>query len=382
MNSHIFRYTAVGFAALTLGLGCSSNDTISEVEPLELTGTDVCAQYDGWFLTEGAADKVSTWHQNEYGYKLKGDLTVLSSKWMIDPSYGSLDFVVVERSGNAEIEVWVDYFEEDYQVDNPPADMPPCYDFYFEGEARLFPADRAIVPVTVGEGEMFRTYLVEPAVPSWVDSFAIHIVKKGSGTATVARLLFNRGIVVPVPWGDSYDGIWEPCTDDNDCGDALFCMPFWNFYEDAEEKVCSYCASDEDCRGIAICGLNNNGRDCVVPHAKPLGEPCAVDEECTDGICCQSRCSACCENKPCEDEQTCIQIDESAPYQCNPGQGLYSSGELCYRNEDCASGNCDGEIVESGPCGDTDNGTGTDADAGVDTESACSSPSVRYGQCE
>jgi hypothetical protein len=408
MNSNILKCTLFYITLYTTISACSSNDKGGEVWHLKLCEESSCTGYmNNWYLTKGEADGIfSTWHQEDgESIELKGETTVLSTKWINLEYPLSLDFLMVDKKGDVTLEVWVDYLEKDYQADSLPLDPPPSAAYYLSMNSHVdlsdiaTPTDRAIVPVNVGEWEMSRTFLLEPAIPTWVDSVAVHIVKKGSGTATIARLLLNPvPDVSSPPWGAGYDRLYYDCTDNNDCGDALFCEPY--FGDNSESKQCSYCASDEDCAGVAICGRAFYTRDCVVPYAKPLGEDCEVDEECKNGICCNNHCSACCDEAPCADDQTCTQIYSDDPFQCNPGKGLYQSGELCYRNEDCESNICAGEEdnenaecppyastdtdPDAGAEADTNTDSNTEAEKSIDTENdeKCISMGIRYGQCE
>ena len=101
--------------------------------------------------------------------------------------------------------------------------------------------------------------------------------------------------------------------------------------------------------GIAICGYIHESRGCVIPNTKPLGDGCAVDDECfDDAVCCKGSCSTCCDNADCDEETSCEQIVVGyellpfVPYQCAPGQALYEDGEPCFRDSDCSSDACFG----------------------------------------
>jgi hypothetical protein len=75
---------ALGVGLWLLG-GCSSGISPKVADPsalLSWCGPELC----GWTIEAGSIDRVSTWHELEYGAGLRGDLTVLSTEWA--PSTG------------------------------------------------------------------------------------------------------------------------------------------------------------------------------------------------------------------------------------------------------------------------------------------------------
>ena len=388
MHHRQWIYITALAALLGAMSGCKSKDETNY--PLLLNGRSLFyTKIYYWNLTEGTANVVSTWHGDDTGYELVGNPTILSTSRMpieMMPPFGSIKFLTDGTDDDTKIEIYIDYFEKDYQVEGMPVEPYSLYDaerYHTEYDLGRYPTDRKAVSVDVKNWKLF-TYYFDP--PQWADYMAVHLVKKGEGRVVLSLVLLDAIDNGPIDTEQSEidEYLYEPCKEDADCGADGICAPYFSIGEEDESRVCSYCATDADCDGISICGIRSRWnvwsgaiRDCVAPNAKPLKELCAVDGECADGICCAGVCSLCCDDKDCEGDGTCTREWEDDPFQCDPGKGLYEDGARCFRNEDCKSGLCDGEVSEASQSEDCTDGGVEESDAGA----SCPADGVLYGSC-
>jgi hypothetical protein len=115
--------------------------------------------------------------------------------------------------------------------------------------------------------------------------------------------------------------------------------------------TCGECASDDACAQGEVCGVRVSElgpfRGCRPAGGAPLAALCAGDAECASGVCDSGICSECNSAHPCAAGQ-CQRdtipgaIFALAPGLCMDRDGMRASGEACARDENCASGACDG----------------------------------------
>lgn len=313
-------------------LGCDAH-TASPIETYVCEEDDDVGCYEGhiipdFYLTKGKMQAVDTWTDHDPALKLIGKPTVLSTHWLDEAYFSHIGFLA-KKDSNAKLEVVFDYLESSYLAVPNFDEFPAIYGFTSD-----IATDTETVKVDVVDGWEWVDVFVN--TPIWANYIRVQIVKKGSGSVTLAH---------PVMDTERKDG-WkndplifagEPCDDDSDCG-SFFCEEVT--IESESSRVCVTCRTDADCDGISICGLEDDIFQCVVPDAKYLSRACAVDEECRDGFCCNGLCSTCCEDADCGEGETCEQLTDGDPFQCNPGQNTYPTDAACFRNEDCADGQC------------------------------------------
>lgn len=196
--------------------------------------------------------------------------------------------------------------------------------------------------------------------PVWHDRARFRLRKIGEGEAVLARLRVDHGEGCTGPAPDVGGlPLGVNCERDDDCVSGR-CAAVRLWRDDvggAEARVCSECDDERICRAGKVCGVEaakafDPYHGCGAPRRHPLAARCFQGEECASGICCEGVCSTCCESKPCADDATCAMPDweswgndyefQLLPHQCGPGAGGQAEGRWCLRNEDCASGSCDG----------------------------------------
>ncbi len=122
----------------------------------------------------------------------------------------------------------------------------------------------------------------------------------------------------------------EPCAADEECTEGL-CI------DDAGLSYCSRMCTDHE-----ACGENFHCREgtCIRGPLGAVGDPCAANEDCGDGVCVQqgerSWCSSfCSEDTACPEGFHCP--GEESPV-CVPDAGVV--GDTCMENTDCIDGLC------------------------------------------
>ena len=322
----------------------------------------------GFCLSAGRVEMIPTWSNQDRAYKLYAKKTVLSTYWLDDTQEIQVGFMA-KKEGDATLKIHFDYFEMDYLVENEPIEPAPLK---YKGIA-LNPTVRETVTVKVKEVEDWKHFEITHEPPPWADLVGVHIVKQGPGSITLSQLILNWPVFFS---SKEYHNLKKTCEDDKTCGDG-FCTEIDPPGSDTKARsVCSMCRTDEHCDAPSICGSDGYFRSCVYPAVKPLGAPCAVDDECTNGYCCDGQCAACCQDDDCDGE--CVKPAPWEPYQCDPGEGDYNVGDVCYRDQDCASGYCESQSVKNDyltiqtdyffSCTD-------------EPEEACQTTILPYGQC-
>jgi hypothetical protein len=215
-------------------------------------------------------------------------------------------------------------------------------------------------------GWALLTYVVR--APARYQGIVFRLAKSGPGRAVLAQMRARavdddecRGAEAldqpAVPLGGACYGFDpdNPFAGDPDLCESGVC---WVAVPAAYLPLaCSECDADADCAG-GVCGVAarvprflDPYRACVAPASRALGELCYADDECATGVCCGGVCSGCCEadGRECADGRACegaARGDELAgPSQCDPGGRSGGPGEPCLADEDCASGECGGDEV-------------------------------------
>jgi hypothetical protein len=122
--------------------------------------------------------------------------------------------------------------------------------------------------------------------------------------------------------------------------------------------TCGECTSDADC-GTDVCGdhLHTAGNlttwwECVPAGSHQLGEQCHSDEECATGQCDGEMCAECLGSNECAPGETCAPAAGIGVRECDPGSGVRASGAACVTDDDCTSGTCLGEPLGTCTLGD------------------------------
>jgi hypothetical protein len=129
--------------------------------------------------------------------------------------------------------------------------------------------------------------------------------------------------------------------------------------------VCGGCGRDADCTPGSVCGTDDAlpawlvpFRACMPAASRKLGELCSEDAECATGICHQT-CSTCKGDAECTNGETCAAANTAFPapngydyysvstYECAPDTHARTSGQTCFRDDDCASGHCNGPALDA-----------------------------------
>lgn len=144
-------------------------------------------------------------------------------------------------------------------------------------------------------------------------------------------------------------------------------------------------------RGRAVLSVVQVKRsdDCTAPpielHDLPLGLRCGSDSSCKSGVCCAGICSECCKaednERGCWGGQACKPIGLGPPItpsQCDPQSGARGSGSECIDDADCASGICEGLVVENYRSDLTSDGCTNDAHVPGE---GCTPLAIRAGVC-
>ncbi len=279
-----------------------------------------------WSVDSGTVRRVSTWHPQDYGVELVGDPAVISQ--LIEKRVGCMSFdTLAEVDPNASVFLGLDF--EDDGTEEYAAPVP-------------------------GNDWSAVSYLITP--PSWYSKVRFSLRKTGPGRAVLAHIRISEGSdcsAAPLPLSGRPLG--AGCENSSQCAGGL-CAPGGFPYHNADDLsfACGECSADADCSG-ASCGLEPDQYGlhaaCKEAGRHLLGERCLYDGECSSGICCGQVCSACCEESQCADGESCTLSTHPVegdpfwmprPFQCAPGEGRGAAGELCLRDQDCASGSCAG----------------------------------------
>ena len=302
-------------------------------------------QLCGWSVDEGEVQRVPTWHSQDYGAELVGDLVVISQVLEVtsfdQPECLSFD-MVVDVEANASLTIEMDFLDDGHVEYSHPI---PSYDW---------------TPVR---------YDITP--PSYYTSVRFIVRKEGSGRVVLGKIRVSAGdscTAAPLELLNRPNG--APCDTDEQC-------PYGDCRPVEEGHLCTDCATDADCPEGTVCGADVGAFGwmfpaCKIPGSTEIGEACSWDFECSSGVCCASRCAECCvddfvycpdcpENTDnCASGQVCgvTQNDQliTFTFACaEPNQDVL--GDLCVDDDECISGHCCGAVC-SECCQDDDCGAG------------------------
>ncbi|MBX2803163.1 MAG: hypothetical protein KTR31_36115 [Myxococcales bacterium] len=236
--------------------------------------------------------------------------------------------------------------------------------------------------------------------PTWFDRMRVTLRHGGGNTPhTVAQ------VRVADPWGRI-----EPCDDaavlqpsgtscwQGDQCESGRCSPrsaapeYWS--DDPTlawiKSVCSGCEVDADCLADEICGATwGDGpffhRECVPSGVATLGEACGADSQCDTGVCCNSRCSECCDaTAPCNGTGQCEAralrgLDSTRVIGAVCDVGPRPVGAACSFDEDCPAA-CVGEPLQV--CAEDGRSCRGDLDCADGIPGSCLAVGVRQGTCQ
>ncbi len=297
-------------------IGCDPDVSIRNEDFDLWCGDTLC----GWDIDSGKVDPVATWHRKELGVTLMGNPAAISQRLKDDASQCFKFTVVAKVADNAKLFFDVDFLDDDVQ------------------------SPELSIRVT---GAPWKRFFIEVERPKWANVMRIVLRKTGKGEVILARVADERfdTCVTTAPDIKKPDGI--TCDADEECASNA-CEPLLETDETVSFHNCAGCDAHADCAAEEVCGLDYHDaretlyRTCVTPGSDILGERCLFGEECETGICCDGRCSSCCEASDCV-EGSCRQKAEGYPNQCAPGDGIGEPNAPCLSDNDCASGQCIGE---------------------------------------
>jgi hypothetical protein len=291
-------------------------------------GEQLCS----WKIARGEVDQVPTWHAGDDGVELLGtDAAIYQLAPVTSADGACLDFeLLADVDVGVDLRFQVDVFgdgsiELDEQI--PSADWRPLsYRFHIDGAYQ--------------------------GVKFW-------IVKNTAGHAVVAQLQ-ARICEDPAAPGTTISGLPAPagarCGVAADCATGI-CESIGGPFPPPE--TCGACEIGSACPEAGdVCGLAlpaaytlTTSTACVPTASKQLGELCAVNPECADGLCVFGVCSTCWDTS-CSGGESCDVAarvprsdglgDVPVPFVCSPAGGLRAQGEPCFADGDCTSGQCAG----------------------------------------
>ena len=278
-----------------------------------------------WETNEGAIEKVSTWHEEDYGASFLEDPSVISQQVLNGSTKCFLFTVMADVADDAALYLEIDYLDDD--LSNP------------EFSQRI-------------EAPDWNKVKVDAVVPSWCDEFRIILRKTGSGKAVVASIYDERYDSCPMEVPEDERPTGFVCADDDECKDAM-CDPFVAMDDNAGFYSCGTCSTASDCETGEACGLESSRdrevmyRACGEPARHTLGERCLFDDECKSDICCGGQCSQCCNDDDCDEALSCIEAAPLEPHRCAPEAGAQPEEAPCLKDEDCESGVCEASVDRS-----------------------------------
>ncbi len=355
------------------GCGSSSVPPLLEDPSFDLwCGDELCS----WEVEQGNISQVPTWHSGDHGVGLHSDPTILSqhSPGSDEDTDCILFTLMVDSDPGVTVQL-----ELDFQDDGLTEYAHP-------------------IPST--DWETF-SYYIRP--PSWFDHLRFRIRKTGTGNATVAQIAADRadgdlcGSQTPTPYRDL--PLANRCEADSECSTGI-CKGYQVLSSDAwlqghVRATCGECnvggCGEEQVCGLSFTADNQPHSACVEPASKSMGEACTNPGECGTGVCCEGRCSECCQtgNNACDDDATCAPAhgNNSAPtwmmpYMCDGGDRDRGNGEACIRDADCSSRTCggQGEIKLCDPSGQPCE-TSADCPAYDGEPATCRTVGPRDGAC-
>ncbi len=313
---YLFMMTAI---MLTAGI-CEEERQLTE--PL-WCGERLC----DWTVSAGQVERVATWHKKDLGVSFLGDHSAIS-QIVGSEQHCFTVMLMADQDGQCQL---------NFNVDVNSGERP-----------------NLSRPIR-SNGWSVETFVIN--LPPFVEDVRFTIEKTGPGRCVLARVDWwddgkctpNYSLLTDLPLGIR-------CVTEANCHSEI-CAPtgvegdvFWF------DSRCVECTADDQCAADQICGIDYVGafaqphRSCVDPAAKVLGERCADDRECQQGVCYRGQCSGCREDGDCASGSHCISFDaqdEFLPFQCSPGDQAGVTGEPCLRDSDCRSSVCDSNYMLS-----------------------------------
>lgn len=276
-------------------------------------GQDLCA----WKLERGDVQRVATWNEGDAGVELVGDdvaIEQLSPVTSDDDTCIQFD-LVANIDETAEV-----YLDVDIQGDGT-----------LEMHERL--------PTSHWDPLTYNIHIKPP-----YDGIRFQLTKQGPGHAVLANIGAATardkcaGLSELDP-GPRRDG--ARCTTGPECASGI-----------CTGLVCEGCMSGS-CSTGQTCGVGDPfspvfdvPTECVANASKELGERCIDSAECVSGGCfvlgSVGVCSSCYNSDSCPVGQTCGSAWDGGPVVCGAGQHVVAPGAPCGRDDDCASGHCNG----------------------------------------
>lgn len=302
-------------------------------EPLNLDpgfdmwcGDQLCA----WVIEKGDVQRVSTWHRSDYGAELIGSDVAISQ--LVSTRVSCFHFALqADKDEGVELGLEMDFLDDGSVEYSHPL---PSNDY-------------SLVEYNIN-------------APTWYDKVRFRITKKGPGRAVVAQVKITSGgdcYGQPIDLGGRPLGV--ECEHDDQCISERCVTVILGFWEETiETRKCADCSTDTDCDAGESCGLYRDEEPpyypgCVTAGERVMGEWCLSDAECKTGVCCDYVCSECCRQEDCPEGSECLRRDWEyfawddhmlpVPWQCSPGQGRGQAGAFCLVDDDCLSGDCQGQ---------------------------------------
>ena len=294
-------------------------------------GDQLCA----WKVERGAIQRVPTWNKGDSGVELVGEDTAIEQLSSFNSHDGTcLKFTLIANiADSAEVSLHVDV----------------------EGDGTAEMSER--LP-TASWRPLSYTFAIVPPY----DGIRFELAKRGAGTAVVANVGARRvdttecAGLTPLDPGPRRAG--AACNFPSECA-SMKCGPSPTpIPSDVAMTVCLGCT--DPCPTGTVCGLGDPlsalfavPNECVPSGAKPIGEICLLDAECTSSRCVDGVCSACARNADCAQgacvpsalppETPALIGAQPQPLICG-GNGTTPSGASCANDRDCASGTCNGAV--------------------------------------
>ena len=284
-----------------------------------------------WKLEKGDAQRVPTWHAGDDGVSLVGTDVLLTQQTPVT-SHDSTCIafsMLTDVDIDANVQLQFDVFGDgtvDYTQQIPAAHWAPV------------------------------EYLV--SIPAPWNGIEFRLAKQGAGHAVLAEIKAETrqasecASLTPIALPPRLNGGW--CGTGADCTSGA-----------CTTGVCGGCASDTDCAPGSVCGVDDAlpawlvpFRTCIPAGSRTLGELCAEDKECATGVC-NTTCSTCKADADCTNGEACKAANNAFPagngydwysvntYECAPGTHARTSGQTCFRDDDCASSRCNGNALDA-----------------------------------
>jgi hypothetical protein len=288
-----------------------------------------------WKLERGSIARVPTWNQADPGVELVGNDVAIEQLTPVSSGDGSC--IEFDMIANIELDATVDL------------NVDLLGDGTIEHVEHLPTSNWAPLSYQINIHGSFAGIRFE-------------LTKKGNGRAVIANIaakdLGGRCSAVDAISAVSRP-LGTPCDVATDCasgicGPGLIDPPFKDELAFFGVGICIACDSVHPCSGTDVCGLGiptgpvrASPTMCVPDAAKQLGEQCAIDAECSTGVCTEQICSTCNAQMGCTAPETCGRViggSEPVAWECSPEQHLRLANEPCAIDEDCKSNHCNGQL--------------------------------------